>query len=78
MAHQPDRYSPALRQIAVINVKKTGGGSTSKWQELVEAYERNEAALWAEINALDPHVVVGGNVLWLFREQLGLVPQGLP
>jgi len=74
----PSKYLPALRSIAVINVKKTGGGSTSQWRELEEAYDRNEEMLWSQIAAIGPDVVIGGNVLWLFRRRLGWTAPKLP
>lgn len=75
---RPARYYASLRSIATANVKKVAGGSVSKWGELVDAYEENEDELWSQIEEADPHVVIGGNVLWLFRERLGWDPPRLP
>lgn len=72
------RYYPSLRSIALVNVKKVAGGPASKWPELVAAYDENEAQLWAQIEEANPHVVIGGNVLWLFRRGLKWNPPRLP
>ena len=68
---RPDLYLPSLRSIAVVNVKKTGGGAASKWKELEKAYDVNKDGLRQQIREAKPHVVIGGNVLWLLRHELG-------
>lgn len=59
-------YVPALRFIAAINVKKTGGGRASNPHQLKAAFRENENRLRAQITELRPNVVIGGNVLHLF------------
>lgn len=63
--------SSVLRSIAAINVKKTGGGSRAKWPELVRAFTENEEQLRVQVAEAQPDLVVGGNVLGLFREWFG-------
>ncbi len=53
-AHRTDIYHPTLRSIAVVNIKKTGGGAVSKWKELEKAYEANKVALLEQIREADP------------------------
>ena len=77
-ARRSNRYYPSLRSIALVNTKKTAGGAASKWSELVEAYKANEPVLWDQIESADPHVVIGGNVLSLFRKRMDWNPPRLP
>lgn len=54
-------HAAALDQIAVLNLKKSGGESTSNYDE-IDAYaaaDRNE--ILAEINLIDPEIIVCGS-----------------
>ena len=77
-AHNRSVYLGSLRFIGAINIKKTGGGATSKWAQLEEAYARNKDQLWAQIYEAQPDVVIGGNVLWLMRKELDWPAPTLP
>lgn len=67
-------FASALGDIAVVNVKKTAGDSTVAWHELESAFTANEAQLREQFENLDPQIVIGGNVLWLFRHWLKWEP----
>jgi len=53
-------------QIAYINLKKTGGGSSSKYDIICDAYKRNEEILFDQIIAYDPNIIIFGNTLFYF------------
>lgn len=68
--NEPSVFSPALAQIAVINVKKSAGGATARWSELRNHFAVNEPMLKEQVRELNPDVVIGGNILWLCRDWL--------
>ena len=77
-AHDRSDYLGSLRSIAAVNVKKTGGGATSEWAQLEEAYAQNKDRLWDQIEDAEPDVVIGGNVLYLLRNELDWPAPTLP
>jgi hypothetical protein len=66
-----EEFSTALGQIAVVNVKKIAGGAIAKWAELKAAFKAHEPELRAQLDALSPQIVIGGNVMSLCRNWLG-------
>lgn len=77
-AHDKSVYLGSLRSIAAVNIKKTGGGATSKWTQLEEAYGQNKDELWTQIREAQPDVVIGGNTLYLLRNELNWPAPPLP
>lgn len=51
-----------LQKIAVINVNKSGGGSTSDERILTEAAEKFHDIIFKQIELLDPNIVILGGV----------------
>ena len=77
-AHDRSVYLDSLRSIAAVNIKKTGGGPTSKWEQLEKAYKNSDGAIWSQIISAKPDVVIGGNVLYLLRNELDWPAPTLP
>lgn len=68
-----DELPGALRKFAVINVDKTiDGRGTSNWADLVERYKIFREPLLEQISLLEPDIVISGNVLGLFADDLEL------
>jgi hypothetical protein len=64
-------FSTALGDVAVINIKKTAGGASARWNELAAAFKANEEQLRLQLGELKPDIVIGGNVMWFCRDWLG-------
>lgn len=52
--------------IAYINIKKTGGGSSSNYKIISNTYSVNEALLLKQISAYNPNIIIFGNTLGFF------------
>ena len=50
-----------LPQIAVINVKKQGGGAVSNSSEIHDHYKKNKELLLRQVQAVNPHVIIHAN-----------------
>ncbi len=62
-----------LRMIGVTNLKKTGGGSTSKNEE-IHAAANDDIELWSEeIRIMAPHLVVCGGTYHFINQPLGII-----
>ncbi|WP_197275397.1 hypothetical protein [Nonlabens sp. YIK11] len=61
-----------LQNIAFINVKKVGGGSRSKENEIYNHYQKYKAILFEQIDEFNPDVIIFGNTYRYFKEDLGL------
>lgn len=61
-----DECLSALREIAFINLKKSPGGATSVYSELLEASVKHRKILKMQIETYDPEVVIFGNTLRFF------------
>jgi hypothetical protein len=66
-AHDQHRYAPTLSAIAVVNIKKTGGGAVAEWDKLVQAFGDGKR-LREQVAALRPEIVIGANNLYICRE----------
>jgi hypothetical protein len=67
----------ALRRVAYINVKKFPGTTQSDDAEIARYYSRYGALLRRQINAINPDIVIAGNILHLFYDDFGLSPQDM-
>ena len=65
----PDMANVLFR-IAYINIKKMPGGSRTSVEVLDEAYGRYKPILLKQIEAYEPNVIVGGNTLDFFKDDL--------
>lgn len=65
-----------LKKIAFINVHKFPAGTTSVNSEISAAYRRDKVILLKQIETYKPDIVIGGNVMWNFVEDLGLTGYG--
>ena len=61
-----------LQSIAVVNVKKIAGASTSIWSELEEAVDNDKDFLKKEIELIEPTVIVCGYTMSLLEKILGV------
>lgn len=52
--------------LAYINIKKTGGGSSSKDNEIHDAYSKNKELLLIQIKTYSPNIIIFGNTLGYF------------
>jgi hypothetical protein len=55
-------------QIAFINIKKTIGGSASKYGEIVKAYSANKNSILNQISEYNPNIIIFGNTLHFFDQ----------
>lgn len=60
-----------LREIAIINLKKSGGGGVSNYEEIKEHAEKNKELWMKEIEIIHPDVVVCGGTFSIIQEILG-------
>ena len=59
---------PWLRKTAAINIKKEGGGSRAKWNEITDAAAEDREEIRQEITLCDPDIIIGcglGNAVLL-------------
>ena len=61
-----------LKSIAVINVQKFAANTTTNDNDIKSAYKQHSRILLKQILTYDPQIVIGGNVLWNFVDDLGL------
>jgi len=54
-----------LKSIAVMNIKKSGGAGTNKWDELEDAVRSSRSFILDEIGIIAPDVIVAGGTGWL-------------
>ena len=80
MADIPDEPSMIniLQKIAFINVSKFAGGTTSNNREISKAYQKHKEILLKQIEVFSPDVIIGGNTIHNFIDDLGLkdAPEG--
>jgi hypothetical protein len=50
----------ALKSVAIINLKKIGGGSISNMDEIVSHAIQNKSFLVRQIKLIDPDIIIGG------------------
>lgn len=66
------RVVDSLKSIAYINVKKFPGKTTSNGKEIEQYYQKFRHLLLRQIEVINPDIIIGGRVLPLFMEDLGL------
>ena len=54
----PERRKSILRHIAAVNLKKTPGGSTSRYEELLEAAEQNADLIKSQVSECNPDIII--------------------
>jgi hypothetical protein len=62
----------SLRRIAYINLNKGPGGKRSNAANIESYYRRNRHLLKRQVETMNPDIVIAGNVLHLFYDDLGL------
>lgn len=67
-ANNEESFEP-LQEIAIINIKKIPGGSTSENDEIQQAYYDNRELLKQQIETYNPNVVIFGNTLQYFYKE---------
>ena len=50
----------ALKSVAFLNLKKTGGGGTSNPEVIKEHTIRNAEFIYKQIEIINPHIIIGG------------------
>jgi len=63
-AFTPDEIYSSMRSVAFINVKKTIGDSHSKYQDIASEYKVHKKALLAQIDLINPDVVINCSRVW--------------
>ncbi len=66
------KVAESLLMIAYINISKYPGGKVSYPPFLKDCYRRNRAILLRQIATIAPDIIIGGNTLPLFFDDLGL------
>lgn len=69
--NKPD-MAEVLRKVAYINIQKLAAGSVSSEREMASAYDRNREILHEQLKLFNPDIVIGGNTLHHFQNDLGL------
>ena len=64
-----------LRRIAVVNLKKTSGKSTSRHSEIRSYAEQHWALLRDQFRLYKPHLTIAGNVFPIVKEQMDIAAQ---
>lgn len=66
--------SETLNSIAFININKYPADHTSsnRWAHFKNIYDACGKVLLAQIKFINPDIVIGGNILYLFKDDLGL------
>jgi hypothetical protein len=59
-----------LKEIAVINVNKRNGSSNISWVKLSSAFQEFREDILAQIDYINPDIIIGGNTLGLFAGHL--------
>lgn len=62
----------ALKSIAIINIKKIPGYSKSDYTTIKRYYQQHKLILKKQIESYDPDIIIGGNTLGFFLEDLEL------
>lgn len=58
-----------LQEIALINIKKIPGGSSSSYNEIQTAYDKHKELLREQIKVYNPDIVIFGNTLNFFQKE---------
>jgi hypothetical protein len=66
------RIWEALKNIAYINVNKFPGKKRSDSEIIASYYQKNRELLKNQIDAINPDIVIAGNILYLFYEDFDL------
>jgi len=53
-----DKISDILSEIAFINIKKTGGGSTANWTQIRNHYIKNKEVILEQIACIEPDIII--------------------
>jgi hypothetical protein len=67
------RIWEALKNIAYINVNKFPGKKCSDSEIIASYYQKNRELLKKQIEAINPDIVIAGNILYLFYEDFDLI-----
>ena len=71
------RIWEALKNIAYINVNKFPAKTTSDMEIVASHYQKNRDLLKKQIDAINPDIVIAGNILHLFYNDFNLTRQDL-
>lgn len=62
----------ALKNIAIMNILKIPGGTTTPPAKLKAGYNDHREILVRQIKTYNPDIIIGGNTLWHFNKDLSL------
>lgn len=68
----PDTMTSILKNIAIVNINKLAGNSTSNNTSLKRVLLSNEKLLKMQIDILNPDIIIGGNTLDFYYNLLDL------
>lgn len=69
-----NKMSDGLRALAMTNLKKSGGGVSSKWVVIDQEAERTKGMWQQELRLMSPHVILCGGTFWNVARRLPLGP----
>ncbi len=64
----------AMNSIAFINVKKVGGGASSKWKVINQHYADHKEFLHDQIEKISPNIIINCSGVWQLFENLSVSP----
>lgn len=65
------KIADGLREIAITNLKKSGGGGISNYEEIREHARKNKELWVKEIEIIEPDVIICGGTFPIIQEILG-------
>ena len=70
LSNNPENALEDFRSIAFINIKKFPGGKFSVFDQIKKSYDNNKFLLLEQINTYNPEIIICGNVLQYFVNEL--------
>jgi len=67
LSKKPAEIVDTFSNIAIINVSKIPAKTTTKWNDLVKSYKKNETLLKKQIEILNPDILIFGNTFDLYK-----------
>lgn len=72
--HENKEMPEFIQKIAIINVEKVSGTTRTSQNILKKAYNKNKVLLLEQIETYNPDIIIAGNTLPLFYEDLEINP----
>ena len=62
----------SMKSIAIMNILKIAGNTSTPYSKLKKGYALHKKILLKQINAYNPDIIIGGNTIWNFYDDLQL------